>query len=405
MATSYSNNGGSGDRRILVPVTADVGYAGTFLTIVNNGATNDAGAYFTGGAVSGKYIKWSFPVAVVIDEFKFYQTGGSYEHGTWKCQGSNNDADWTDIGTQFTFGSSSPDTITEVNGNTTAYNFYRFLGVSGNTNGAPWVYEFEAKIDIVSSSYLAPLGSGDRSATITASDSLATFNAAKLIEGDVGASGYTNFSGGEDVSGKYIKFDFGSSIIIGEAKWVQDAANCTHGSWKWQGSDDDSNWSDIGSSFTLGGPDTQTQTELNGNTTGYRYYRLLGISGTTNGSAYVYEIFFNIVEEEVAPPSKATTPDPEDDEIDVAIDKTLSWADGGGATSYDVYFGTSSPPDSIDNQAGTTYDPGELEFETEYFWRIDAVNDGGTTEGDEWSFTTAAASAASRKATTVTVIT
>jgi hypothetical protein len=102
------------------------------------------------------------------------------------------------------------------------------------------------------------------------------------------------------------------------------------------------------------------------------------------------------------PPSKAASPDPADNALDVVIDKIISWADGGGSTSYDVYFGTSSPPASIGNQAGTTYDPGVLEYETEYFWRIDAVNVVGTTAGDEWSFTTIAES--TRKATTVTVI-
>jgi hypothetical protein len=108
-----------------------------------------------------------------------------------------------------------------------------------------------------------------------------------------------------------------------------------------------------------------------------------------------------------APPSKAATPDPADNALDVALDKTLAWADGGGATSYDVRFGTGSPPASIGNQAGTTYDPGALDPETEYFWRIDAVNANGTTPGDEWSFTTADESppASTRVATAVTVIT
>lgn len=109
--------------------------------------------------------------------------------------------------------------------------------------------------------------------------------------------------------------------------------------------------------------------------------------------------------EAAALPSKATTPDPADDAIAVAIDKTLSWVDGGGATSYDVYFGESSGSlTSIGNQAGTSYDPGELDPETEYFWRIDSVNDNGTTTGDEWSFTTVG-SAVSRKATCIVIIT
>ena len=66
---------------------------------------------------------------------------------------------------------------------------------------------------------------------------------------------------------------------------------------------------------------------------------------------------------------------------------TLSWEEGGGATSYDVYFGTSAPPDFIRNQSGTTYDPpGHLSYDTIYYWRIDPRNGAGATTGPLWSF-------------------
>lgn len=96
-------------------------------------------------------------------------------------------------------------------------------------------------------------------------------------------------------------------------------------------------------------------------------------------------------------PSAASNPDPEDDETNVEVDKILSW-DGDGDT-YDVYLGTSSPLDSEDlvseGQAGETYDPpGDLDYEEEYFWRIDTNKSGyETVEGDEWSFTTKSESA------------
>jgi len=90
----------------------------------------------------------------------------------------------------------------------------------------------------------------------------------------------------------------------------------------------------------------------------------------------------------VSPPSKATTPDPTHGAVDVPVDKVLSWVDGGGATSYDVYFGTNPiPSDFKGNQPGTTYDP-DLQENTKYYWRIDAKNAGGTTPGDVWSFDT-----------------
>jgi hypothetical protein len=99
------------------------------------------------------------------------------------------------------------------------------------------------------------------------------------------------FGGGQ--TDKEIVFDFFSPRIITEAKWYQDIGS-THGTWKWQGSNDKSSWTDIGSPFTLGGVATQTQTELSGNTTAYIYYRLLQTAGVTSSGPYIREIEFKI---------------------------------------------------------------------------------------------------------------
>lgn len=40
------------------------------------------------------------------------------------------------------------------------------------------------------------------------------------------------------------------------------------------------------------------------------------------------------------------------------------------------------------NQAGTSFSPGTLNLAPSYYWRIDEVNDLGTTTGAVWSFTT-----------------
>jgi len=90
------------------------------------------------------------------------------------------------------------------------------------------------------------------------------------------------------------------------------------------------------------------------------------------------------------PPDPATNPSPADGATDVSIDADLSWTAGAGATSHDVYFGTTSPGDFQGNQAGTTFDPGTLANDTTYYWRIDEKNAAGTTTGVVWSFTTEA---------------
>ena len=94
------------------------------------------------------------------------------------------------------------------------------------------------------------------------------------------------------------------------------------------------------------------------------------------------------------PPSKATSPSPASGATGQSINSDLAWANGGGATSYDVYFGTDSSPDPgelLGNQTGTSYDLGTLSYSTTYYWKIDAKNSAGTTAGTVWSFTTGSA--------------
>ena len=90
-------------------------------------------------------------------------------------------------------------------------------------------------------------------------------------------------------------------------------------------------------------------------------------------------------------PGQATSPDPADSAADVTVDAVLSWTAGSGATSHDVYFGSTSPGAFQGNQTQTTFDPGTLSYNITYYWRIDEVNASGTTPGDVWSFTTEAA--------------
>ncbi len=88
------------------------------------------------------------------------------------------------------------------------------------------------------------------------------------------------------------------------------------------------------------------------------------------------------------PPGQASNPSPADGATGINIDADVSWTAGADATSHDVYFGQSTSPPFIQNQAGTTYDPGTLSEATTYYWRIDEVGAGGTTTGTTWSFTT-----------------
>jgi hypothetical protein len=89
-----------------------------------------------------------------------------------------------------------------------------------------------------------------------------------------------------------------------------------------------------------------------------------------------------------APPSWVTGPNPADGATVVDINADLSWIAGSDATSYDVYFSTSSSGTFWGNQTATTFEPGTMAFSTKYYWRIDTVNSYGKTTGKVWSFRT-----------------
>jgi adhesin HecA-like repeat protein len=87
-------------------------------------------------------------------------------------------------------------------------------------------------------------------------------------------------------------------------------------------------------------------------------------------------------------PSPASQPDPADGATQVNTSPVLSWTAGSGTVFHDVYFGISSSPLFIGSQDGSTFDPGTLDEETTYFWRIDENGEEGITPGTVWSFTT-----------------
>jgi hypothetical protein len=81
----------------------------------------------------------------------------------------------------------------------------------------------------------------------------------------------------------------------------------------------------------------------------------------------------------------------------------LSWSPSDHAASHQVYFGTdkvavrdadtASPEYKGDRALGSeSYEPGKLEWDTTYYWRIEEVNNANTDSpwiGPVWSFTTA----------------
>jgi len=92
-------------------------------------------------------------------------------------------------------------------------------------------------------------------------------------------------------------------------------------------------------------------------------------------------------------PNEPSSPTPSDEDTTDGTGPTLTWEasdpDNDDLT-YDVYLGTSSsPPSEASDISSKSYEPGSLEKGTTYYWKVEVTDqDGATTEGPVWSFTT-----------------
>ncbi len=97
------------------------------------------------------------------------------------------------------------------------------------------------------------------------------------------------------------------------------------------------------------------------------------------------------------------SPEPANGAVDVTQTTVLTWLPGVYGASHEMYFGTdkdavknadtSSPEYKGSGNLGSeSFDPGDLEWNTTYYWRIDEANNANPDSpwtGPLWSFTTA----------------
>jgi len=137
--------------------------------------------------------------------------------------------------------------------------------------------------------------------------------------------------------------------------------------------------------------------------TGFKETRFYPASGNTyeievSGASYDshgdvldgYNVVVNLDDSPILP-SKVIDPSPSNGAIDLAATINLSWYRGSSAASYDIYLGKDPNLDDSTfqgNQVATTFFSGILEYDTTYYWRVDAKNFHGTTIGDIWTFST-----------------
>jgi hypothetical protein len=91
-------------------------------------------------------------------------------------------------------------------------------------------------------------------------------------------------------------------------------------------------------------------------------------------------------------PVQAREPQPASGATTDGVDVMLSWRAGREAASHEISLGTEMADLAVigtSNEA--SFDPGELNYGTTYFWKVDEVNEAATparNAGEVWSFTT-----------------
>jgi hypothetical protein len=89
-------------------------------------------------------------------------------------------------------------------------------------------------------------------------------------------------------------------------------------------------------------------------------------------------------------------PRPYNGQTDVQPDVNLTWRPGDYTVEHHVFLGTSwddvngmTDPCAVKSLGDETYDPGPLELDTTYYWRVDQVNEPNVYRCHIWQFTTA----------------
>jgi hypothetical protein len=88
-------------------------------------------------------------------------------------------------------------------------------------------------------------------------------------------------------------------------------------------------------------------------------------------------------------------PGPVNGDVDVTQTPTLTWVPGVFADTHEVYFGADAASLELKgsgNLGSESFEPGQLEWNTTYYWRVDEANNANADSpwtGPLWSFTTA----------------
>jgi hypothetical protein len=303
-SASYANAGGTGNRTSSITATTFVAFAGGAMSNLINGTVDNVAFFAAGSPRNGFAFDFGAATYKNITEITWKQSNTT-THGNWFVLASNDNSNWRVLTAVFLLGSSTTQTIALTN-NPYGYRYYRLIHhIRPEASSSPWIQEIEFKImagpqapDISTiPDYGNAGGVGERTSIVTLTVSNLPFlqgSLAYLLDGYISGSGsilaQTAYQWSGASAGAWIKFDFGSAKKITEATVYGYGSPTALGTWKYQGSPDNSTWTDIGSSFSWTTAEAGTVTDLSANTASYRYYRLLHVSGAIgNGTLSEFE--------------------------------------------------------------------------------------------------------------------
>ncbi|MBN2591232.1 MAG: right-handed parallel beta-helix repeat-containing protein [Sedimentisphaerales bacterium] len=113
----------------------------------------------------------------------------------------------------------------------------------------------------------------------------------------------------------------------------------------------------------------------NGNRTNMGVY-----AGTNEASKSLYYINYF---------SKADCPEPDNGFVGAILDPMLCWSSDANVIEHELYFGIDVFPPFLRKQYETEFDPGALQPYTQYYWRVDDIDNSlNRVTGDIWTFKT-----------------
>jgi len=138
---------------------------------------------------------------------------------------------------------------------------------------------------------------------------------------------------------------------------------------------------------------TQTELEVEGLDYKTTYFWRVRASNEAGDGEWSDVWSFTTEDEPVSPPGVVALSNPEDEAMGVSVDPVLSWEEEAQGTGYRVQVSSDSEFGSpvLDEEGleQTEFRVSDLDYETQYFWRVRASNEAGDGPWSEvWSFST-----------------